>query len=72
MKDVILGVVMWLVGYLQLYGDGVVSALDKLKEGFNKVTDFITGVFMSAWDSLMNALDIILHPIETAKKALVD
>ena len=24
---------------------------------------------MSAWDSLMNALDIILHPIETVKKA---
>ena len=24
---------------------------------------------MSAWDSLMNALDVILHPIETAKKA---
>ena len=40
-----------------------------MKEGFNKVTDFITGAFMSAWDSLMKVLDAILHPIETAKKA---
>lgn len=71
-KDVILGVCDVVGGIFTAIWDGVVKALDKLKEGFNKVTDFITGAFMSAWDSLMKVLDAILHPIETAKKHLVD
>lgn len=45
------------------------NAWQGVKEAISKVCDFISGVFMSAWDSLMNALDMVLHPIETAKKA---
>ena len=45
------------------------NAWQEVKEAISKVCDFITGAFMSAWDSLMKALDIVLHPIETAKKA---
>lgn len=45
------------------------NAWQDVKEAIQKVCDFITGAFMSAWDSLMKALDIVLHPIETAKKA---
>lgn len=45
------------------------NAWNEVKEAISKVCDFITGAFMSAWDSLMKALDIVLHPIETAKKA---
>ena len=40
-----------------------------MRDAFFKVSDFVTGVFMSAWDSLMKALDVVLHPIETAKNA---
>ena len=64
-----MGVCSIVGGIFTAVWDGVISALDKLKAGFNKVTDFITGVFQSAWDSLMKALDMVLHPIETAKKA---
>lgn len=45
------------------------NAWQDVKEAIQKVCDFITGAFMSAWDSLMKALDMVLHPIETAKKA---
>lgn len=45
------------------------NAWQGVKEAISKVCDFISGVFMSAWDSLMNALDMVLHPIETAKNA---
>ena len=45
------------------------NAWQEVKEAISKVCDFITGAFMSAWDSLMKALDMVLHPIETAKKA---
>ena len=68
-KDVISGVCAIVGGIFTAVWDGVISALGKLKEGFNKVTDFLTGVFQSAWDGLMKALDMVLHPIETAKKA---
>lgn len=45
------------------------NAWQEVKEAISKVCDFITGAFMSAWESLMKALDMVLHPIETAKKA---
>ena len=45
------------------------NAWNEVKEAISRVCDFITGAFMSAWDSLMKALDMVLHPIETAKKA---
>lgn len=45
------------------------NAWNEVKEAISKVCDFITGAFMSAWESLMKALDMVLHPIETAKKA---
>lgn len=45
------------------------NAWQGVKEAISKVCDFISGVFMSAWDTLMKALDMVLHPIETAKKA---
>nr|DAR40272.1 MAG TPA: tail tape measure [Caudoviricetes sp.] len=45
------------------------NAWQEVKEAISRVCGFITGAFMSAWDSLMNALDMVLHPIETAKKA---
>ena len=68
-KDVILGVCKVVGGIFTAIWGGVIDALSALKDAFFKVTDFISGAFMSAWDGLMKALDMVLHPIETAKKA---
>ena len=68
-SEIISGVCSIVGGVFTAIWSEVISALGKLKNAFNKVTDFLTGIFMSAWDGLMKALDMILYPIEIAKKA---
>ena len=68
-KNVILGISNVISGVFIEIIKGVVKAWDSFKDAISRVCDFITGAFMSAWDTLMKALDMVLHPIETAKKA---
>lgn len=68
-KNVILAISDVISGVFIEIIKGVVKAWDSFKDAISRVCDFITGAFMSAWDTLMKALDMVLHPIETAKKA---
>lgn len=68
-KNIILGISDVIGGIFIEIIKGVIKAWDSFKDAISRVCDFITGAFMSAWDSLIKALDIVLHPIETAKKA---
>lgn len=68
-KNIILGISDVISGIFIEIIKGVIKAWDSFKDAISRVCDFITGAFMSAWDTLMKALDMVLHPIETAKKA---
>ena len=68
-KDVILGVCDILGGVFLEIWNGAINAWNFMKGTISDLCDTITNVFLKAWDGIMKALDMVLHPIETAKKA---
>ena len=68
-KDVILGVCDILGGVFLEIWNGAINDWNFMKGTISDLCDTITNVFLKAWDGIMKALDMVLHPIETAKKA---
>ena len=69
LKDIILGVCDVLGGIFLEIWNGAIDAWNFMKDTISDLCDTITNVFLKAWEGIMKALDAVLHPIETAKKA---
>lgn len=47
----------------------LIGAWDSIKKAVSGFYEVLSGVFLPIWDSVVSAIDKILHPLDTAKKA---